>query len=104
MFGEERWIRRGHRQRKQDAGDGRNSADYELHTPTPLNNGGRRKYVLNDKGESCGGNHSQGGVALSKEEWEGSGQVPFLLAERARSEGARSMRAVKGSLGHSPKG
>ena len=28
----------------------------------------------------------------------------FLLAERARSEGARSMRAVKGSLGHSPKG
>jgi len=24
--------------------------------------------------------------------------VPFLLAERARSEGARSMRAVKGSL------
>jgi hypothetical protein len=34
---------------------------------------------------------------------EGSGQVPFLLAERARSECARSMRAVKGSLGHSPK-
>ena len=32
----------------------------------------------------------------------GSGQVPFLLAERARSECARSMRAVKGSLGHSP--
>jgi hypothetical protein len=31
----------------------------------------------------------------------GSGQVPFLLAERARSECARSMRAVKGSLGHS---
>ena len=30
-----------------------------------------------------------------------SGQVPFLLAERARSNGARSMRAVKGSLGHS---
>jgi hypothetical protein len=30
-----------------------------------------------------------------------SGQVPFLLAERARSEGARSMRAVKGNLGHS---
>jgi len=27
--------------------------------------------------------------------------VPFLLAERARSECARSMRAVKGSLGHS---
>ena len=27
-----------------------------------------------------------------------SGQVPFLLAERARSECARSMRAVKGSL------
>ena len=26
----------------------------------------------------------------------GSGQVPFLLAERARSEGARSMRAVEG--------
>ena len=28
--------------------------------------------------------------------------MPFLLAERARSECARSMRAVKGSLGHSP--
>jgi len=27
-----------------------------------------------------------------------SGQVPFLLAERAQSECARSMRAVKGSL------
>ena len=27
--------------------------------------------------------------------------VVLLLAERARSEGARSMRAVKGSLGHS---
>ena len=37
MLGEKRWIRRGHRQRKEDAGDGRNSADYELHTPTPLN-------------------------------------------------------------------
>ncbi len=31
------------------------------------------------------------------------GQVPSLLADRARSEGARSMRAVEGSLGHSPK-
>jgi hypothetical protein len=29
--------------------------------------------------------------------------VPFLLADRARSECARSMRAVKGSLGRSPK-
>ena len=28
--------------------------------------------------------------------------MPFLLAERARPEGARSTRAVKGSLGHSP--
>ena len=37
-----------------------------------------------------------------REEWrEGSGQVPFLLAERAHSESARLMRAVKGSLGHS---
>jgi hypothetical protein len=27
--------------------------------------------------------------------------VPFLLAERARSECARSMRAVKGGLGYS---
>jgi hypothetical protein len=27
--------------------------------------------------------------------------VPFLLAERAHSESARSMRAVKGSLDHS---
>ena len=27
--------------------------------------------------------------------------MPFLLAERAHSESARSMRAVKGSLGHS---
>ena len=30
--------------------------------------------------------------------------MPFLLAERVHSESARSMRAVKGSLGHSPKG
>ena len=30
-----------------------------------------------------------------------SSPVPFLLAERARSECARSMRAVKGSLGRS---
>ncbi len=29
--------------------------------------------------------------------------MPFALAERARSEGARSMRAVKGSFGHSSK-
>ena len=29
--------------------------------------------------------------------------MPFLLAERARSEGARPTRAVKGSFGHSPK-
>ena len=28
----------------------------------------------------------------------GYSQVPFLLAERARLEGARSMRAVKGNL------
>ena len=35
------------------------------------------------------------------EGWIGSGQVPFLLAERAHSESARLMRAVKGSLGHS---
>ncbi len=27
--------------------------------------------------------------------------MPFLLAERARSESARSMRAVKGNLDHS---
>ena len=27
--------------------------------------------------------------------------MPFLLAERAHSESARSMRAVKGSLDHS---
>ena len=43
----------------------------------------------------AGGKGSQG-----REE---SGQVPLLLAERARSECARSMRAVEGSLGHSPK-
>jgi hypothetical protein len=35
------------------------------------------------------------------EEGIGSGQVPFLLAERAHSESARSMCAVKGSLGRS---
>jgi hypothetical protein len=58
--------------------------------------------VFNFKAESISGDHSQKGVALSKEEWEGSGQVPFLLAERARSEGARPMRAVKDNLGHSP--
>ena len=40
--------------------------------------------VFNFKAESSSGDHSQKGVALSKEEWEGSGQVPFLLAERAR--------------------
>ena len=54
--------------------------------------------------ESSAGNHRREGGGLSKEEWEGSGQVPFLLAERARSEGARPMRAVKGSLGHPPLG
>jgi hypothetical protein len=30
----------------------------------------------------------------ASEGWKASGQLPFLLAERARSEGARSMRAV----------
>ena len=30
--------------------------------------------------------------------------MPFLLAERARCNCARSMRAVKGSLGHSHNG
>jgi hypothetical protein len=43
-------------------------------------------------------------VLAQRAAWEGwgrSSQVPFLLAERARSNGARSMRAVKGSLGHS---
>ena len=33
----------------------------------------------------------------------GSGEEPFLLAERARSEGARPTRAVKSILGRSPK-
>ena len=37
---------------------------------------------------------------MLKQEGKGS-LVVLLLAERARSEGARSMRAVKGSLGHS---
>ena len=37
------------------AGDGRNSADYEFHTPTPLNNGGWRHYVLNYTIKSGGG-------------------------------------------------
>ena len=60
--------------------------------------------MFNFKVESSSRDHSQEGVGLSKEEWEGSGQVPFLLAERAHSEGARPMRAVKGSLGHSPWG
>jgi hypothetical protein len=39
---------------------------------------------------------------VSLEGWEWSGQVPSLLAERARYECARSMHAVEGSLGHSP--
>jgi hypothetical protein len=39
--------------------------------------------------------------ARPKKDGEGNGQKPFLLAERALSECARSMRAVKGSLGHS---
>ena len=34
---------------------------------------------------------------------EGVAQVPSLLAERARSECARSIRAVEGNLGHSLK-
>ena len=38
-------------------------------------------------------------ASLEGLEW--SSQVPFLLAERARSECARSTRAVKGSLGYS---
>ena len=33
----------------------------------------------------------------------GVSRVPYLLAERPRWNSARSMRAVKGSLGHSPK-
>ena len=41
------------------------------------------------------------GNARPQKGWGGSGQVPFLLAERAHSESARSMRAVKGSLSHS---
>jgi hypothetical protein len=40
-------------------------------------------------------------MAQGHETGKGSGQVPFLLAERARSECARSMRAVEGNLGHS---
>ena len=36
-----------------------------------------------------------------REAGEESGQVPSLLAERPRSECARSMRAVEGNLGHS---
>ncbi len=35
------------------------------------------------------------------QEMREGGQVPFLLAERAHSESARSMRGIKGSLGHS---
>jgi hypothetical protein len=37
----------------------------------------------------------------ASEGWEGSGQVPFLLAELPRGSGGRSMRAVEGNLGHS---
>ena len=40
------------------------------------------------------------GAEKEMQEWEGSGQVPSLLAERAAWEGPRSMRAVEGSLGH----
>ena len=39
--------------------------------------------------------------SVTAQEGGGSGQVPSLLAERARSECARSMRAVEASLGHS---
>ena len=42
--------------------------------------------------------HSPTSPRLWYKEDKGSGQVPFLLAERARSECARSMRAVKGNL------
>jgi len=38
---------------------------------------------------------------VTAQEGGGSGQVPSLLAERARSECARSMRAVEGNLGRS---
>ena len=49
--------------------------------------------------------YSNGGEG-NEQAWKegaGSGHVPFLLAERARSECARPMRTVKGSLGHSAK-
>ena len=42
--------------------------------------------------------------ARPQKDGKGSGQVPSLLAERARSECARPMRAVEGSLGHSLRG
>jgi hypothetical protein len=38
---------------------------------------------------------------VTAQEGGGSSQVPSLLAERARSECVRSMRAVEGSLGRS---
>ncbi len=40
--------------------------------------------VFNFKAKSSSEDHSQKGVALSKKEWEGSGQVPFLFAERRK--------------------
>jgi hypothetical protein len=70
-----------------------------------LNNDGRRKYVLSLKVESSGRNHSQEGVSLSKEEWEGSSQT-VLLARRAEegmepddllcSRNARPQKALVG--------
>jgi hypothetical protein len=53
------------------------------------------------KGDGVAGTIPVLAQRAASEGWRGSGQVPFLLAERAHSESARSMRAVKGSLGHS---
>ncbi|TKS59294.1 MAG: hypothetical protein EWM72_02306 [Nitrospira sp.] len=80
MLGKERWIGRGHRERKQDTGDCRNSADYKLHTPSPLNYGGGRNYVQersNSQAESSGRDHSDGALSLSNRK-AGPRPSPFV--------------------------
>jgi hypothetical protein len=49
------------------------------------------------RSNQVGGIIARGNTSVKGQRWEGS-LVVLLLAERARSEGARPMRAAKGSL------
>ena len=58
--------------------------------------------LLDYEFKSSGGNHSQGGVGLSRVKRGGWPIGAPVLVERARSEGARSTRAVGAPTGHPP--